>query len=58
MPKKFDDYYDHDNKIQRKPQTWKCGKCSNTVVVLSALDVSHRCPSNKNAVTFYKKIDA
>jgi len=57
MPKKFNDYYDHDNKVQYKPQTWECPKCNHQIQVLSAKDVSHKCPKNDKAVVFYKNLD-
>jgi transcription initiation factor IIE alpha subunit len=57
MPKKFNDYYDYDNKVQHKPQTWQCPKCEYKIEVLSANDVSHPCPKNDQKVTFFKNID-
>lgn len=57
MPKKYNDYYDHDNKVQLKPQTWKCDKCEYTTQVLAAQDVSHQCPKNGKKVTFLKQVD-
>ena len=57
MPKKFNDYYDHDNKVQLKPQTWECPKCTYQIQVLAAKDVSHKCPKNDHKVTFFKELD-
>jgi len=34
--------------------TFKCPKC-NHVVVARATEVAHRCPSNKNLMTQFKK---
>lgn len=56
MPKKFNDYYDHENKVQLNPQTWECTKCSAQIQVLSATAISHRCPKNLAKMTHYKKI--
>lgn len=56
MPKKFNDYYDYDNKVQYTPQTWECPKCNHRVQVLAANDVSHRCPKNKSKTIFFKKV--
>lgn len=57
MPRKFNDFYDAENKVHHTPQTWKCPKCEYTVVCLSALDVSHPCPQKQKKVTFFKKIE-
>ena len=56
MPKKFNDYYDHENKVQLKPQTWQCTLCPKQVEVLSATEISHRCPKNQSKITHFKKI--
>jgi hypothetical protein len=56
MPKKYNDYYDSENKIQRIPETWKCPKCDYEIQVLAANDVSHPCPKNNKKVTFLKQI--
>lgn len=57
MAKRFNDYYDHENQIQYKPQIWECPKCSHKVEALWAADVSHPCPSNGKKATFYKRVD-
>lgn len=57
MPKKYNDYYDHENQVQYKPQIWQCTKCPKEVEVLAATDVSHRCPKNESKVTFFKKVE-
>ena len=57
MPKKFNDYYDYENKIQHIPQTWKCPKCDYELQVLSATDATHKCPKNAQKATFLKKIE-
>jgi hypothetical protein len=56
MPRKFNDYYDYENKVQYTPQTWKCPKCEYQVQVLSALDICHPCPKNNKKPTFFKKV--
>jgi hypothetical protein len=56
MPKKFDDYYDRENQVQYTPQTWGCPKCEYQIQVLSAVDVSHKCPKNDKKVTFFNKV--
>lgn len=56
MAKKFNDYYDHENQVQYKPQTWQCTKCTYQIEVLSANAISHRCPKNESKDTPFKKI--
>ena len=57
MSKKFDDYYDHENKVQLNPQTWQCTKCPVQIQVLSAEEIGHRCPGNKSLMTPFKKVE-
>ena len=56
MAKKFNDYYDHDNKVQYTPQNWRCPKCEKRIEVLSAVEVVHKCPSNQSKMTYFRKI--
>ncbi len=56
MAKKINDYYDHENQVQYKPQTWQCTKCTYQIEVLSANAISHRCPKNESKATPFKKI--
>jgi DNA-directed RNA polymerase subunit RPC12/RpoP len=56
MTKKNNDYYDYDNKLQNKPQIWKCTKCSKQIKVLAAEEVAHRCPSNKSKLVHFERI--
>ena len=56
MPKKYNDYYDHENQVQYDPQTWQCTKCPKQVKVLVAEEVVHKCPSNQAKITPFKKL--
>ena len=55
MSRKYNDYYDHENRIQHIPQIWNCPKCSMKAEVLYALEVTHKCPWNKSQLTSFKK---
>jgi hypothetical protein len=56
MPKKLNDYYDRDNQVQYETQTWKCTECDAQVEVLSAVEISHKCPKNKSQITFFERM--
>lgn len=57
VPKKYNDYYDRENQVQHIPQVWKCTKCEKKLEVLSAVEVTHRCPKNKSQVTNFKRVE-
>ncbi len=57
MAKRSNDYYDSENKVQYVPQSWICPKCKKKAEVLNAIEVVHRCPSNKSQLTDFKRYD-
>jgi len=40
-----------------KRQTWLCPKCEKVEVQAIAVEVAHRCPSNKNLMTQFEVVE-
>ena len=38
-------------------KTWACPKCKTMTVQAKAIEVAHRCPSNKNVMTHFKVVE-